>query len=519
MASIKDEHLSTLLSEKQLFDQHQFQRILEHHNEMIEDTKESKGYASKVLKSMGFQFSTKDKEIEKAFGEYFNLQHTDNGQFKIRDIDLTTMLSRLFYLKKRGASLIYFSRSGWKSLDATTFRELTVAFLSIFFSSPLPGNTVFTRVLETLKAEVAIPNVTTSNTHIQFNDCMFQIDTGETLDFQPDVIPRISFDMNFKNRSLRTHPPEQFERFIRQVVEGDVEYEAFIYHVIAYMISPLNLAHYNGTFLYGPGSNGKSVLVDLIRSFFHSSHVSNKNLASLNSRFGLSGLDTKQIILAHESSKVSPTSQALSAFKSILADGRVHIEEKGKDGRDAEVEIKAVMATNEKITFSKENINAMSRRLLILPFKNVVIESERDLDLPEKLQAEKPEIMAFLLSKMQAIAKPGFHFQMPHVVKLEHETWFSSSNTSVTNEPIIEIKVTSWINQNVEPELGSRLEVTAFANKIRESTGESVSSYIIGRVMKKTFGAEQQTSSGSRYWKGFAYKQSKIPISLKKYTQ
>src|SRR5699024_8141276 len=173
--------------------------------------------------------------------------------------------------------------------------------------------------------------------------------------------------------------------FIKQVVEGDKEYEEFVYQMIGYIISPVNTDHYNGIFLYGPGSNGKSVILELISSFFFETDVSLKNLSSFISRFDLSGHDKTQIIISHESTSVKSNSIALSALKSILADGKVHIEEKGKDGRDAEVELKAVMATNEKIYFSKENLRDMSRRIDVLPFKNVVTEEDRDYDFKKKM--------------------------------------------------------------------------------------------------------------------------------------
>src|SRR5699024_10813941 len=311
------------------------------------------------------------------------------------------------------------SEQGWQRMDKESFSEFVVAFISVFFNTNLPARSVISLTFDSLIQSSKIPKAQTSNRYMQFKDCMFDIDTGKLLVFTERIVPRIRYDLELGDIQPTEEPPKQFSTFIKQVVEGDKEYEEFVYQMIGYIISPVNTDHYNGIFLYGPGSNGKSVILELISSFFFETDVSLKNLSSFNSRVVLSALDQKQIIISHESTSVKSNCIALSALKSIVADGKVHIEEKGKDGRDAEVELKAVMATNEKIYFSKENLRAMSRRIVVLPFKNVVTEEDRDPDLKKKLLDERTEIMAFLLSKIQEVSAPGFQWNPPDIVKEE----------------------------------------------------------------------------------------------------
>lgn len=510
MSSIKDDYKQLIMDYRQLIDTEQLRSIIQNdaRGKVISGSKRQ--YAIEVLWALGIQCSKADSDIEHILGDYFNLKYTQNQEYRIQEVQFSTIFEKLLKLQKYRTSIIYMSDQGWQRLNKERFADFMVAFISIFFNTNLPARSVITQTFDSLIQSSKIPKAQTSNRYMQFKDCMFDVETGKVVDFDEEVVPRIRYDIELGNIQPAEKPPKQFSTFIKQVVEGDKAYEAFLYQMIGYIISPVNTDHYNGIFLYGPGANGKSAVLELITSFFFDTDVSLKNLSSFNSRFGLSGLDQKQIIISHESAKVTSNSIALSALKSILADGKVHIEEKGKNGRDAEVELKAIMATNEKIHFSQENLQAMRRRIVVLPFKHVVAEEDRDPDLKRKLFDERKEIMAFLLSKIQEVSAPGFQWNLPDIVVEEQAEWFSIQHAHVTNNPSAEAKVTNWVNQNITLEDENRIHVNELRDKIREDTATAISSQVINKVLKEKFEVSQQQSNGERYWKGIDFKKSNV---------
>lgn len=510
MCSIKNDYKQTIIDHWQLIDIEQLRYIVQSDIHGKVNSSSKREYAIEVLEALGIQCSKVDIDIQKTLGKFFELKFIQNDQYKIQEVQFTMIFEKLLKLQKYRKSLIYMSEQGWQRLDEERFQEFVVAFISIFFNANLPTRAVIKQTFSSLIQSSKIGDAQISNRYMQFKDCMFDVETGQVLEFNEEIIPRIKYNLELGNLQPAKEPPKRFSNFIRQIVEGDKEYEEFLYKMIGYIISPVNTDHYNGIFLYGPGANGKSLLLSIIHSFFNDTDVSLKNLSSFNNRFGLSGLDQKKIIISHESAKVNSNSLALSTLKNILADGKVHIEEKGKDGRDAEVELKAVMATNEKIYFSKENLQAMSRRIVVLPFKYVVAEEDRDPDLQEKLLEERTEIMAFLLSKIEEVSAPGFQWKLPDIVAEEQAEWFNIQNAHVTKNPPAEAKVTNWINQNITKKADSRIAANELKDKIGKDIADEISPQLINKILKEKYEIKPQKSNGKRYWKGIDFKGNNV---------
>lgn len=355
---------------------------------------------------------------------------------------------------------------------------------------------------------------------MQFNDCMYKIQTGEKLPFRFDVVPRIKYNLSMCDSGPVSTPPPKFADFVQQITAQDEEYEKFLYRFLARLVSPMDYGDYNGAFLYGSGANGKSILLELIRSFYQKEDVSTKNLTDLNSRFGRSGLDRKHMIISHESSKVPPSSTALSTLKSILTDKNVHIEEKGEDGRDAHVDLKVMMASNEKITFDQENQVAMKRRIVVLPFTYIVPAEQRDPNLLDKLKEEREEIMAFLMTMMSDEKNNIKPLSFPKVVQEACGIWFSSTNTSVTNKPEQEFLVTNWITRNLNiNHKDNRVLQSDLTKRIREEVSNTISPQTVNKVLREKFDVHDQQSNGERYWRNISFKSNKVISPFEKFTK
>lgn len=510
MMSIREEYKQTLVEENGLLDETFFNDLLPHVSSYKEETQNTTQYAVSVLHSIDVRGFKSDGEIHKQLVRYFELPCDNNGQCRINDSIYTVMFHKIFKLKKARAGLIFMSKSGWRVLKAEDFKDFALAFINLFLKTNTPGLHIIDRVFDALLEGNGYPEASLSNEYMQFNDCMYKIKTGEKLPFSFDVVPRIKYNLSMCDSEPISTPPPKFADFIQQITARDDEYEKFLYRFLARLVSPMDYGDYNGAFLYGSGSNGKSILLYLIKNLYQEEDISTKNLSDLNNRFGRSGLDRKHMIISHESSKVSPNSLALSTLKSILTDKNLHIEEKGKDGRDAQVDLKVIMASNEKINFDKENQAAMKRRVLVLPFKYVVPEEDRDLELLNKLLEEKNEIMAYLMHIMTSHHAELKTLKLPTTVQEACDIWFSSTNTSVTNKPEQEVLVTNWINNNLTFGGENRILQGDLLEKIKAEVSDTISPQTINKVLREKFNAKDQQSNGNRYWKDVSYNTKKL---------
>ena len=528
MFSIKDDHMLTLRKYRGMILTDFFQDLtLSNSKKSPEISLENKKvvhdksqYAVQTLYEFGVRGYKKDAEIQSQLAKFFELPNGQGGLYKVQDVHLTWIFRSTLKLKRYRSYLIYMGENGWTRLDKGTFKSFSIAFISLFLKSNIPSFPMLEQVYNELQEDKEIPVARETNEYMQFNDCMYDIKTGGKVPFSHEIVPRISYDLSMAEVSVSKSPPSRFKQFIQQIVNQDEEYEQFMYKLLAQLISPLNSGQYNGAFLYGSGANGKSILLDLIRNFYKKSDISTKNLSALNSRFGLSDLDKKHIIISHESSKVSANSNAMSALKNILTDRFVHIEEKGKDGRDADVELKVVMATNEKLHFDRESQAAMKRRIVILPFKYVVPEEERNPDLLRELLEEKAEIMSFFLHLMTESVNNVQKLQFPSVVQETCDEWFSATQGVVTKKPDQEFLVTKWIERNLFfKKEDARLTCKVLRDKIKNEVAEDVSSQTINRIMQEKFAASVQQSNGERFWKGVTYRNNKVVNPFHKFMQ
>lgn len=519
MKSIREDYKQTLVEENGLLDATFFNDILSSNSPSYkkEETNNTAQYAVSVLHSINVRGFKSDDEIHKQLIRYFELPCDNNGLCRLNDSLYAEIFRNILKLKKARAGLIFMSKSGWRKFKKENFKDFALAFVKLFLKTATPGLTVIDRVFHDLLESNSFEEAILSNEYMQFNDCMYKIQTGEKLPFSFDVVPRIKYNLSMCDSGPVSTPPPKFADFVQQITAQDEEYEKFLYRFLARLVSPIDYGDYNGAILYGSGSNGKSILLYLIKNLYQSEDISTKNLSDLNNRFGRSGLDSKHIIISHESTKVTPNSLALSTLKSILTDKHLYIEEKGKDGRDAYVDLKVVMASNEKIKFDKENQSAMKRRILVLPFKHVVPEEEKDIKLLDKLLEEKNEIMAYLMHIMTKHESELKTLRLPQVVRTECDSWFSNTNSLVTNKPDHEVKVTNWIKNNLTFDGENRILQGDLLEKIKAEVSDTISPQTINKVLREKFNAKDQQSNGNRYWKNVSYKTKKLISPFEKF--
>ena len=155
----------------------------------------------------------------------------------------------------------------------------------------------------------------------------------------------------------------------------------------------------------GPGSDGKSKLINLMRFLVGEENTSAVNFGDLEKSFQRASLYNK---LLNTSTEIGDRFLESQFFKAIVSGDPINAEFKTKDVFEFRAFIKLVFATN-KLPRMLDNSDGYFRRLLIISFKRQFAEDDpaRDVNLEDKLVAELSEIFEWALVGMHRLIAQG----------------------------------------------------------------------------------------------------------------
>ena len=191
--------------------------------------------------------------------------------------------------------------------------------------------------------------------------------------------------------------------------------------------------------LYGSGSNGKTVLLDVIKAMVGSHNVSFVTLPALIESFGAWPVAESKVNICGE----LPTDTGRGSlyaiegeFKNCVSGGEIEYQKKNKDKYPAKCRARFVMATNSLPTFVDKS-DGIWRRLRIVPFGEQITDEEKDVNLAEKIiRDEMPGVLAWALDGLAKVIKQGGvsesdsgkRVKDEHRVGCDHERQFMSEN-------------------------------------------------------------------------------------------
>ena len=191
-----------------------------------------------------------------------------------------------------------------------------------------------------------------------------------------------------------------WDTFLRQVLP-DPDAQRTLGEYMAYCFTPSVKAE-KMLMLYGSGSNGKSVVLDVAEHILGTENVSNIALSSLTqdpeSRAHIEG---RLLNISTESNRDLDSAM----FKALVSNEPVQIRVLYHGTRVMRTYARLMAAAN--VLPMAENSDAFFRRFIILPFGCVISEEQADTKLAEKLRGELPGILNWVLATLPAFIARG----------------------------------------------------------------------------------------------------------------
>lgn len=213
----------------------------------------------------------------------------------------------------------------------------------------------------------------------------------------------------FKYQLSFNYDPEAkaplFERFLNKVLP-DISTQNVLMEYLGYVLTK-NMKLEKILILYGGGSNGKSVLFDIINALFGDENVSTTAMSNLcdNSGYYRPPLASK---LLNYSSEHGGKLQDIQIYKKLISGEPV-------DGRlphapPVTVKDYCKFIINSNNLPNVEQSHAYFRRHIVIPFKVTIKDSDRDIHLAQKIIKNELSgvLNLILLGLKRLIAQDGF---------------------------------------------------------------------------------------------------------------
>ena len=210
------------------------------------------------------------------------------------------------------------------------------------------------------------------SSHIVCSNGLLDIETLKVEEFNPNYISKNKIPISYNPIAYS----EVTDHTLEKICCHDKELRLLVEEMIGYCLLRRNELG-KAFILTGMGSNGKSTLLEVIKSLLGCDNVSSIGLDELNERFKTAELFGK---LANIGDDISNNYiQDNSTFKKLVTGETVNVERKGRDPFDFTNYSKLIFSANE-IPRINDTSNGLMRRLVIVPFNAKFKKTDSDFD-------------------------------------------------------------------------------------------------------------------------------------------
>jgi putative DNA primase/helicase len=258
-----------------------------------------------------------------------------------------------------------------------------------------------------------------------------------------------------------------WKSFIERITDGDPDLARYLQRAMGYALTGITREHAT-FFCYGTGANGKSVLIGTVSDIaggYHRQAPIETFTASKNERHptDLAGLQGARIVTSIETEEGRNWAEA--KIKALTGGDKISARFMRQDFFEYLPKFKLIITGNHKPGLRCVN-EAIRRRFHLIPFAVTIPPEERDQHLSEKLNAEWPGILAWMLEGCLAWQREGL--SPPAAVRDATDAYLADEDA-----------LGNWINDACERDLQAWESSTSLFNSWKswaERSGEPIGS-------------------------------------------
>lgn len=264
----------------------------------------------------------------------------------------------------------------------------------------------------------------TSENYINFQNGILDIHTLQLTNHTPNLMSSIQIPCNWSGQEI---PTPNFDKFMSTLTKDDTSTQKLILEYIGAVISNIQGWRFKkAMFLLGKGNTGKSTLINLIASLIGSENVAERDLKSLNERFGKTAAYNKRLIYSNDLSFMKIEENAV--FKNLTGGDSISIEFKNKEPFDFKFKGFLLYGMNDLPHFGGDKGDHVYDRIIIVKCNNVVPKNQLDPNLERKLFDERDGIIYKAVMALREAVARNYQFSITQDC-LENLTEYKRENS------------------------------------------------------------------------------------------
>lgn len=213
-----------------------------------------------------------------------------------------------------------------------------------------------------------------------------------------------------------------FLKFLNDCMCGDEDLIRSIQEIIGYILVDSNKAQ-KFFLLYGVGSNGKSVLCDVIINMIGRDNISSVSIKQIKGNFTASCIVGKKANISSENEADFETEK----LKAITSGDVITVDVKYVQPYEYRPTCKMIFASNN-LPNTYDNSHGFYRRLMIIPFNRIFKDNEQDVNLIDKLIKEREGILMWALEGLHRLIENNHKFTESEALKLAIKSYKESQD-------------------------------------------------------------------------------------------
>lgn len=435
----------------------------------------------------------KDTDYRPNIYSYFGIKK------KPSDTILIDMMIKVFHIKRFNSELYIFKINGWQKLSEDELKGFVSKMIQVLLIGYTPTQSALNNVVEGLQKSTDVEELVENEHYIGCGENMFDLNTFKVVKNSIDIFPKTRLNLALdKNDEITDQIPKHFNQYMLELANYDDDLQYFLFQHTAVLLTA-DTKYRRGLILYGGAKNGKSVYIELVKSFFYSKDIVSKPLNELEGRFDKESLIDKSLMASHEIGQSRIQEKIVNDFKKLLSVESMHVDRKGKTQVEVTLDLKLVFGTNAVLNFPAEHAKALERRINVIPCEYYV--EKADTSLIDKLMSEKKEIFLYLMYVYQQIVKADIEYlENSRVTEITHDwlnfgyEFVSSGSVSIASQKAC----IDLLKKLIISKPGSRIYAPELNNIIRAKI--NVSSKVINDLVQTNFNVQSRLNNGYKYW-------------------
>ena len=370
-------------------------------------------------------------------------------------------IKKLVYFIDYDSFFLYTENRYFKKLNEREFNQTLLRYCETQF--PSQGVTVpqLKDITALIKLKINRSAPKEDANLIAFKDCLYDTETHNTQVFSVDRLATWNLPYNLADTKKKATIFQSFleTSLVEQSATSVPDFE--LINLVQEMMGFLMLSNKKAIgafFLYGAGSNGKSVLSSLIERIVGDEYASALSLAHFNDKFAVKDIINKRVNISNEEDDKFASSKM---FKVLITGEAIRGEHKFGDGFKMRATCKFLFSSNRLPTFDGLD-EGLKRRIFLIPFYRIFSTKEQDKSLLDKMTAEIPAIIGWALQGAKRLAKNDYVFSESKAsskVFSEFEEEMSGGimffndnyvvdNKSKTDKKLLFVEYVNWCRDN-----------------------------------------------------------------------